>query len=134
MWASPHDSGVGAGDDGPVLPSVLIVDDHAPFRVLARELLEHGGFEVVGEAADGRSAVEASKRLHPAIVLLDVQLPDADGFAVALALAQLDRPPRVVLTSTRDRSAFRARLAKPGAPPFINKADLTGAAVAALIG
>jgi DNA-binding NarL/FixJ family response regulator len=113
---------------------VLIVDDHAPFRALARQLLEHDGFDVVGEAADGRSAVEASQRLHPSLVLLDVQLPDTDGFAVAAALAGLDRPPRVVLTSTRDRSAFRSRLAEPGAPPFINKADLTGAAVAALIG
>lgn len=134
MRAGPHDGGAESGDDGPVAGSVLIVDDHAPFRVLARQLLEHDGFDVVGEAADGRSAIEASQRLHPSIVLLDVQLPDSDGFAVAAALARLDRPPRVLLTSTRNRSAFRSRLAAPGAPPFINKADLTGAAVAALIG
>jgi DNA-binding NarL/FixJ family response regulator len=122
------------GDDVPVAPSVLIVDDHTPFRVLARQLLEHDGFDVVGEAVDGLSAIEASRRLRPSIVLLDIQLPDADGFTVAGALARLDRPPLVVLTSTRDRSAFHSRLAEPGAPPFLNKADLTGAAVAALIG
>ena len=62
--------------------SVLIVDDHAPFRSAVRLLLERGGFNVVGEAGDGDAAVEAVRRLAPEVVLLDVQLPGEDGFAI----------------------------------------------------
>ena len=67
--------------------SVLIVDDHAGFRSGARALLEADGFDVLGEAADGESAVEQARRLRPQVVLLDVQLPGIDGFAVAESLA-----------------------------------------------
>src|SRR3954454_201506 len=67
--------------------TVLIVDDHAGFRSLARRLLEAAGYEVVGEAHDGASAIELAWGLRPAIVLLDVQLPDLDGFEVARRLA-----------------------------------------------
>src|SRR5688572_8826307 len=63
-------------------PRVLIVDDHDGFRAVARTLLESEGFDVVGEAADGVEAVRATERLTPALVLLDVHLPDEDGFAV----------------------------------------------------
>ena len=81
--------------------SVLIVDDHAPFRARARTVLEDDGFRVVGEAADGEEAVAAAQRLRPEIVLLDVQLPDLDGFAVADRLAAEPDPPAVVLISSR---------------------------------
>ena len=74
-------------DDGAVGPTVLIVDDHADFRAFARTLLEAGGFEVVGEARDGASALSAARALRPELVLLDVQLPDIDGFAVCEQLA-----------------------------------------------
>ena len=84
--------------------TVLIVDDHAAFRASARALLESDGFEVVGEAADGASVAEAVERLRPAIVLLDVQLPDLDGFDVAARLPP--GGPVVVMTSTRSISAF----------------------------
>ena len=80
---------------------VLIVDDHAPFRARARALLEADGFEVVGEAADGEAAVAAAQRLRPDVVLLDVQLPGIDGFAVAERLAAEAEPPAVVLISSR---------------------------------
>ena len=68
------------------MPSVLIVDDHASFRATARQLLEAEGYEVVGEAADGASALEAVARLRPDVVLLDVQLPDMDGFEISRRL------------------------------------------------
>ena len=75
--------------------TVLIVDDHAGFRGFARRLLEAGGFVVVGEVGDGVSALAAVERLRPELVLLDVMLPDTDGFTVAEQLAtQADRPAR----------------------------------------
>jgi CheY-like chemotaxis protein len=74
---------------------VLIVDDHASFRRLARKVLETGGFNVVGEAADGASTVRAVASLQPDVVLLDVVLPDTDGFTVAEALADEPWPPIV---------------------------------------
>ena len=114
---------------------VLIVDDHAAFRALARELLQLAGYEVVGEAADGRTALSASQQLRPGIVLLDIQLPDTDGFAIAALLADQDpNPPVVILTSSRNRAAYRQRLAASPARGFIPKAELSGPALAALIG
>ena len=62
--------------------TLLIVDDHAGFRMLARAMLDAEGFDVVGEAGDGESALAEAHRLNPAVVLLDVVLPDLDGFAV----------------------------------------------------
>jgi DNA-binding NarL/FixJ family response regulator len=113
--------------------TVLIVDDHGPFRSFARAMLASDGFDVVGEAEDGASAVEAALRLRPDVVLLDVQLPDTDGFTVAERLAQGPDPPRVVLVSTREATFFRRRL--EGAPTlrFIAKDDLSGDALAALL-
>jgi DNA-binding NarL/FixJ family response regulator len=110
--------------------TVLIVDDHASFRSSARALLEAGGFVVVGEAADGRSALSAAQRLRPAVVLLDVQLPDLDGFAVAEQLAEVTA---VVLISSRDASAYRRRLSGSPARGFLAKSELSAPALAALI-
>lgn len=113
--------------------SVLIVDDHDGFRAGARELLEADGFEVLGEAADGRTAVEATERLRPDVVLLDVQLPDLDGFAVAERLAAHVDPPAVVLVSSRAAEAYRRRLKGSPVRGFISKAELSGACLAALL-
>lgn len=106
--------------------TVLIVDDHAGFRASARALLEADGFEVVGEAADGRSALEQARRLRPQVVLLDVQLPGMDGFAVAHRLAVEPSAPAVVLISSRGRGAFRTRLADSPARGFITKSEFSG--------
>jgi CheY-like chemotaxis protein len=114
--------------------TVLVVDDHAEFRVLARELLAKAGYDVVGEAADGSAALAATERLRPGVVLLDVQLPDLDGFAVAERLAQLDDAPIVLMTSSRDASAYRRRLAASSARAFIAKAELSAAALAEALG
>jgi DNA-binding NarL/FixJ family response regulator len=120
-------------DDARVLRTVLIVDDYAGFRRSARALLEDEGFEVVGEASDGRTALAEAERLSPAVVLLDVQLPDADGFAVADRLTCASNPPVVVLVSTRAASAYRPYLAATSARGFIAKADLSGERLAALL-
>jgi DNA-binding NarL/FixJ family response regulator len=112
---------------------VLIVDDHPSFRSAARLLLEHDGFEVVGEAEDGASGLAASARLAPDVILLDVNLPDLDGFDVASRIC-LDRAaPKVVLTSSRDPREFGPLVARSGAQGFIPKSELTGAALFALL-
>jgi DNA-binding NarL/FixJ family response regulator len=115
-------------------PTLLIVDDHPGFRSLARRLLTAGGFEVVGEAADGLAAIAAVRRLRPEVVLLDVQLPDVDGFEVAARLRDGGAGPAVVLISTRDRGDYGPRVDRCGARGFIPKAELSGAAVHALLG
>ena len=118
--------------------SVLIVDDHAPFRSAVRVLLERGGFRVVGEAGDGDAALDAVRRLAPNVVLLDIQLPGEDGFAIcerilAARSVTADGGPVVVLTSGRPIGTFRRRLARSQAVGFISKTDLTAPALAALV-
>jgi two-component system, NarL family, nitrate/nitrite response regulator NarL len=109
---------------------VLIVDDHDAFRAAARALLEASGFDVVGEAADGASAIREVAKLHPDVVLLDIQLPDVDGFEVAERLA--GNGPAIVLTSSRSVTSFRRRLAATGWS-FIPKSELSGEALAAAV-
>jgi DNA-binding NarL/FixJ family response regulator len=114
--------------------SVLIVDDHAGFRAGARVLLELDGFDVLGEAADGDTALLENERLRPQVVLLDIQLDGMDGFAVAERLAETEHPPHVVLTSSRAADAFRDRLrGAPSVRGFIPKAELSGPCLAALL-
>jgi DNA-binding NarL/FixJ family response regulator len=108
-----------------VIRRVVIVDDHAPFRSLARRLLVAGGFQVVGEAADGAGALAAFRDLAPDIVLLDVQLPDLDGFAVAEALGGEPGAPIVVLISSRALLDYGHRVEASAARGFIAKADLS---------
>jgi CheY-like chemotaxis protein len=113
--------------------TVLIVDDNPGFRLRARSWLEAGGFQVVATAADGRSALEATREHRPNVVLLDVGLPDVSGLAVARRLAAAPDPPRVVLTSTRDPEDLGSGIAGSGACGFLPKADLSGRALAALL-
>jgi DNA-binding NarL/FixJ family response regulator len=115
------------------MPRVLIVDDHASFRATARQLLEAEGYEVVGEAEDGASALEAVERLRPEVVLLDVQLPDMDGFEVSRRLCANGASPKVVLTSSRDVSEFGDLVVVCGSRGFIPKAELSGGRLAELL-
>jgi DNA-binding NarL/FixJ family response regulator len=116
-----------------VVPTVLIVDDHAGFRDAATSLLEAEGFHVVGTAADGVQALSEAARLHPDIVLLDIQLPELDGFVVAERLAVEPEAPAVVLVSSYDALTYGSRLEHAPARGFLAKRDLTGAALAALV-
>ena len=119
--------------DVPVTRTVLIVDDHAAYRASARRLLEAEGFQVVGEAGDGDAAIAEVARLRPAIVLLDIQLPGPDGFRVASHLASVEKPPAVVLISSRPADEWGPRLAVAPVRGFLAKADLTGPALADLV-
>jgi DNA-binding NarL/FixJ family response regulator len=116
-----------------VAVTVLIVDDHPSFRASARTLLEAEGYRVVGEAENGEDAVKAARDLDPDLVLLDVQLPDIDGFHVAARLRKLEHPPTVILTSSRDGADYGHCIGDCGARGFVPKADLSGAAIAALL-
>ncbi|MGE5225890.1 MAG: response regulator [Planctomycetaceae bacterium] len=116
------------------MTTVLIVDDHAGFRELARRLLEGAGFEVIGEAADGAAALTAAAALAPEALLLDVQLPDTTGFEVSRALAAATDPPAVVLVSSRDATDYGNAVGRCGARGFITKSELTATGFAALIG
>ena len=113
--------------------SVLIVDDHPSFRAIARRLLEAAGFDVVGEAPDGRKAIAAAQRLKPDVVLLDVQLPDFDGFEVAARLAEAGSDSVVVLTSSRAAADYAPLLTHSPARAFIPKAELSGATLTGLL-
>jgi DNA-binding NarL/FixJ family response regulator len=113
--------------------TVLIVDDHPAFRSAARALLQADGFEIVGEAEDGASAIAAVRDLRPEIVLLDVRLPDLDGFAVADRLAADVPPPAIVLTSSHDVTSFHRRLADSPSLRFIPKSELSGETLAAAV-
>ena len=105
--------------------SVLIVDDHAGFRAHARRLLECEGYRVVGEAADCASAVDAARELGPELALVDVHLPDADGFELAIRLGALADPPAVLLTSSRDGAELERCVSDCGARGFVPKAELS---------
>ena len=113
--------------------TVLIVDDHASFRGLARRVLTAGGFDVVGEAADGAQAIRAVAALLPDVVLLDIQLPDMDGFGVAAALTGNGRSPDIVLVSSRAASDYGTRIADSNALGFIPKADLSPEALQTML-
>jgi two-component system nitrate/nitrite response regulator NarL len=111
---------------------LLIVDDHAAFRRLARRVLELGGYEVVGEVAEGLAVPAAVGALRPDLVLLDIALPDVDGFAVAERLAALPEPPVVVLVSSRPASDFGTRIDRAPVRGFLAKDELSGPTLAAV--
>jgi len=110
--------------------AILIVDDHDGFRAFARGMLEAAGF-TVAEAATGAEATEAARIVRPGLVLLDIGLPDFDGFEVARRLAALaaETAPVVVLTSTREARDYGGRIAASPAAGFLPKDQLSGAAL-----
>ena len=110
-----------------VASRVLVVDDHASFRAVARRLLDHAGYEVVGEAPDGARALVLAGDLLPELVLLDVHLPDMSGFAVAERLAGTTT---VVMTSTHDEPELDELARSHGAWGFIPKGLLSPAGLA----
>ena len=116
------------------MQTVLVVDDHPSFRASARAVLESEGYDVVGEAEDGASALAAIAELQPQVVLLDVQLPDMTGFDVCTALESRNgSAPIVILVSSRDASDYGDLVTASGARGFVPKAELSGEAISALL-
>jgi len=118
-----------------VTTTILIVDDHPSFRASARAILEADGFQVVGEVEDGAGAIDAVSEKHPDVLLLDVQLPDMNGFEVCTEVLarQNGSAPQVVIVSSRDACDFGSLIEASGARGFIAKAELSGEAVTALL-
>jgi CheY-like chemotaxis protein len=113
--------------------TLMIVDDHRSFRDAARRVLESAGFEIVGEAADGESALQAIPSLRPDILLLDVQLPGIDGFEVASRLTERGDAPLIVIISSREGADYGPLVEQSGARGFIHKAELSGPAISAVL-
>ncbi len=115
------------------MSTILIIDDDPRFRTQACDVLEADGFVVIGQAVDGASGLQAAQSLRPDFVLLDIGLPDVEGFEVARALALNLPPPLVVLTSSRDARAYGRRLTNGHFLGFIPKERISGAAIRALV-
>ena len=124
---------IGLVSGTPMTTTVLVVDDHVGFRIRIRRLLERYGYRVV-EAADGRAGVLLSADVRPDIALVDIHLPDLDGFEVASLLRAARSTQTIVLTSTHRSDDYRERLATSDADGFIDKADLTASSIALIAG
>jgi DNA-binding NarL/FixJ family response regulator len=114
-------------------PRIVIVDDDPSFLATVRLLLEAEGFVVVGEALNGVDGVAAAAKLDPDIVLVDVNLPDIDGFEVVERLADGGGTAPVVLTSIRSATDFGDLVETSGAQAFISKAEISGEALAKIL-
>jgi len=114
-------------------PTVLMIDDHDGFRSRARAMLEAEGFDVVGEAVDVAGGLAAADRLRPDVALVDIGLPDGDGFELADRLRSREWAPVIVLVSGRERADYGDRIDRSAADGFIAKADLSGERLKALL-
>lgn len=113
--------------------SVLVIDDNHAFREAVRQLLARGGFVVIAEAENGRDGVRQAAANRPDIAIVDVQLPDIDGFEVAEEIGGLGLNVQVILTSSLDGADFGALVIDSPAAGFIPKAELSSAAIEALL-
>jgi DNA-binding NarL/FixJ family response regulator len=112
--------------------TVLIADDHTVVRQGVRRILEDdGGIEVIGEAADGRTAVELVLRLRPAVVLMDIALPQLNGIDSTREIVKLAPQTKVIMLSMHADRAYVRRSIEMGARGYVLKdaedLDLVGA-------
>jgi DNA-binding NarL/FixJ family response regulator len=114
-----------AGPDGPPPRSVLVVDDQAPFRSAARAVLRRlEGFEFAGEASSGPEAIELVNRLHPALVLMDINMPEMTGIEATRQIMAAHPDVVVILCSTYDAADLPPGAAASGAAAYVNKERL----------
>ena len=121
------------GHDLPVGLAVLIVDDNAPFRAAAQAVLELGGFRIAGHAETGEAALTLARVTRPDVVLLDIGLPDMDGFDVCRELAAIAPGTVVVFCSVRDAESYADAVARAAAVGVLAKAELSAAVLSAII-
>jgi DNA-binding NarL/FixJ family response regulator len=105
--------------------SVLVVDDQAPFRSAARAVLRRlEGFEFAGEAASGREAIELVDRLRPALVLMDINMPEMNGIEATRRIVSAHPGIVVILCSTYEAADLPREAAASGAAAYVNKEHL----------
>ena len=114
-------------------PRVVIVDDHAWFRSVARELLRARGFDVVGEADGATSGMKLVEQMAPDAILLDVGLKDADGIDVCRALTEAHPGLAVLLVSADDLRHRQDQIRECGARAFLRKSRLASADLVGLL-
>ncbi len=117
---------VGPGGRPPGSPrSVLVVDDQAPFRFAARAVLRRlEGFEFAGEASSGPEAIELVDRLHPALVLMDINMPEMSGIEATRQIVSAHPEVVVILCSTYDAADLPPAASASGATAYVNKERL----------
>ena len=101
--------------------NVLICDDAAFMRMMIKNVLVKGGYNVVGEAENGAKAVEKYKELSPDLVLMDITMPEMDGIQALKAIKQLDGGAKVIMCSAMGQQAMVIESIQSGAKDFIVK-------------
>ena len=104
------------------LPTVLVVDDQAPFRTAAKAVLRRlDGFELAGEASSGSEAIELVDRLHPELVLMDINMPQMNGIEATRQILAAHPDTVVILCSTYDVRDLPADAGVSGAVGYVHK-------------
>ncbi len=101
--------------------SIMLVDDHAIWRGGVRSMLEDTEFEVVGEAASGREALDVARQVHPRMALLDIRMAGGDGLGALVALKEEHPRMAVVMLTTYDNPTYMARAVAGGAAGYLLK-------------
>lgn len=105
--------------------SVLVVDDQAPFRIAARAVLRRlAEFELAGEASSGHEAIELADRLHPELVLMDINMPQMSGIEATRQIVAAHPDTVVILCSTYDMRDLPSEAGSSGAAGYLNKDQL----------
>lgn len=100
---------------------VLVVDDAAFMRMMIKDILRKGGYEVVGEAEDGAKAIEKYKELQPDVVTMDITMPDMDGIAAVKEIRKIDPNALIIMCSAMGQQAMVIDAIQAGARDFVVK-------------
>ncbi len=122
------------GEPEPPRHSVLLVDDQETFRDIARDqLATDSAFLIIGEAEDGTGAIQLTEKLHPSVIVMDIQMPDMSGIEAARQILSEDPSVRIILTSMGDDAEYGPLAREIGACGFIPKRDLSATSVHRMI-
>ena len=100
---------------------VLIVDDSSIMRKMIKQTLEGEQHSIVGEAKNGRDAVELYKNLNPDVVTMDITMREMDGFAAAKEILGIDSDARIIFLSNLDEDKYSQEAKRIGAKGYLNK-------------